>query len=146
MCAVDSEIHHAHVTFQIMLYININVWVLMLIFFTNTEASKSERKITPADPPSLPPSIPTTVSAEAEQDVSVESQIKEEVEDWPIREMIAILGHLKSNFCRKLKTFLKGGVLGFWGGVGLMGTIFLLVLVTQRCCSRRGAREKKEVS
>ena len=67
----------------------------MLIFFTNTEASKSERKITPADPPSLPPSIATTVSAEAEQDVSVESQIKEEVEDWPIREMIAILGSTK---------------------------------------------------
>ena len=92
LCAVDSEIHHAHVIFQIMFYININVWVLMLIFFTNTEASKSERKTTPADPPSLSPSTPTTVSAEAEQDVSVKSQIKEEVEDWPIREMIAILG------------------------------------------------------
>ena len=39
-----------------------------------------------------------------------------------------------------------GGVLGFWGGVGLMGTIFLLVLVTQRCCSRRSVMEKKEVT
>ena len=76
-----------------MLYINVNVWVLMLIFFNHTEASKSERKITPADPPSLSTSIPTTVSADAEQDVSVKSQIKEEVEDWPIREMIAILGN-----------------------------------------------------
>ena len=37
-------------------------------------------------------------------------------------------------------------MLGFWGGVGLMGTIFLLVLVTQRCCSRRASQEKKEVS
>ena len=41
---------------------------------------------------------------------------------------------------------VAGGVLGFWGGVGLMGTIFLLVLVTQRCCSRRASQEKKEVS
>ena len=40
----------------------------------------------------------------------------------------------------------SGGVLGFWGGVGLMGTIFLLVLVTQRCCARRGSIEKKEVT
>ena len=39
----------------------------------------------------------------------------------------------------------SGGVLGFWGGVGLMGTIFLLVLMTQRCCSRKGEMEKKEV-
>lgn len=184
--AVDSEIHHPHVIFQIMLYININVWVLMLIFLNNTEASKPERKITPADTPSLSTSIPTTVSAETEQEVSVKSQIKEEEEDWPIREMIAILGSsvsavkLWSNCYKVLKSCkalfitivflawkskcsfkmqflyeifaanksfrLKGGVLGFWGGVGLMGTIFLLVLVTQRCCSRRGAREKKEVS
>ena len=78
-----------------MFYININVWVLMLIFFTNTEASKSDRKTTPGDPPSLSAFTPTTVSAEAEQDVSVKSQIKEEVEDWPIREMIAILGDIK---------------------------------------------------
>ena len=64
----------------------------MLIFLNNTEASKPERKITPADTPSLSTSIPTTVSAETEQEVSVKSQIKEEEEDWPIREMIAILG------------------------------------------------------
>ena len=64
----------------------------MLIFLNNTEASKPERKITPADTPSLSSSIPTTVSAETEQEVSVKSQIKEAEEDWPIREMIAILG------------------------------------------------------
>merc|ERR1712123_555378 len=29
-----------------------------------------------------------------------------------------------------------GGVLGFWGGVGSMGTVFLLILLTQRCCCR----------
>ena len=30
-----------------------------------------------------------------------------------------------------------GGVLGFWGGVGSMGTVFLLVVLTQRYCCRR---------
>merc|ERR1712123_166712 len=29
---------------------------------------------------------------------------------------------------------IMGGVLGFWGGVGSMGTVFLLILLTQRCC------------
>merc|ERR1719348_2546144 len=33
---------------------------------------------------------------------------------------------------------IMGGVLGFWGGVGSMGTVFLLILLTQRCCCRRG--------
>ena len=132
-----------------MLYRNINAWllVLILIFLNHTEASKSERKSSPADAPSVSSSsTPPTVNAQAEQDVSIKSQINEEVEDWPIREMIAILGHLNFLFVENKSVFLKGGVLGFWGGVGLMGTIFLLVLVTQRCCSRRGAREKKEVS
>ena len=27
-------------------------------------------------------------------------------------------------------------MLGFWGGVGSMGTVFLLILLTQRCCCR----------
>ena len=92
--AVDSEIHHTHVIFQIMLYRNINVLVLVLtlILFNKTEASKSERKITPADGPTLSTSSPTTVKAGAEKDVSIQSQISEEVEEWPIREMIAILG------------------------------------------------------
>ena len=93
--AVDSDIHHhTHVIFQIMLYRNINVWVLVLtlILFNKTEASKSERKITPADAPTLSTSIPTTVNAGAEKDVSIKSQISEEVDEWPIREMIAILG------------------------------------------------------
>ena len=35
-----------------------------------------------------------------------------------------------------------GGVLGFWGGVGSMGTVFLLVVLTQRYCCRR--RQDKE--
>ena len=88
-----------------MLYININVWVLvlMLIFINNTEASKSERKTSPTDAPSVPSSTPTTVNAGAEQDVSIKSQINQEVEEWPIREMIAILGPIKlSTNCFKV--------------------------------------------
>jgi len=37
---------------------------------------------------------------------------------------------------------ILGGVLGFWGGVGSMGTVFLLVVLTQRYCCRR--RQDKE--
>ena len=69
----------------------------MLIFTNNTEASKSERKTSPADAPSVPTSTPTTVNAGAEPDVSIKSQINQEVEEWPIREMIAILGPIKLN-------------------------------------------------
>merc|ERR1719481_1814564 len=39
---------------------------------------------------------------------------------------------------------ILGGVLGFWGGVGSMGTLFLFVLLTQRyCCRRRGDKEEQ---
>lgn len=31
---------------------------------------------------------------------------------------------------------ILGGVLGFWGGVGSMGTVFLFILMTQRYCCR----------
>merc|ERR1712241_1163417 len=38
---------------------------------------------------------------------------------------------------------ILGGVLGFWGGVGSMGTVFLLVVLTQRyCCRRRGDKDE----
>jgi len=38
---------------------------------------------------------------------------------------------------------ILGGVLGFWGGVGSMGTVFLLVVLTQRyCCRRRMDKEE----
>ena len=63
----------------------------MFIFLNNTEASKSERKTSPGDGPSVPTSTPTTVKARSEPDVSVKSQVNQEVEEWPIREMIAIL-------------------------------------------------------
>ena len=40
---------------------------------------------------------------------------------------------------------ILGGVLGFWGGVGSMGTVFLLVVMTQRyCCRRRMDKEEVE--
>jgi hypothetical protein len=32
--------------------------------------------------------------------------------------------------------FCAGGVLGFWGGVGSMGTLFLVILMTQKYCCR----------
>ena len=35
-----------------------------------------------------------------------------------------------------------GGVLGFWGGVGSLGTIFLVVVVSQRYCCRKDEDEK----
>jgi len=47
---------------------------------------------------------------------------------WPVQELVAILG----------------GVLGFWGGVGSMGALFLLVLMTQRFFCRRSREDKKE--
>ena len=78
-----------------MLYININVWVLVLIILLNkTEGSKSERT-SPAAPQSS--QSPPTETARAEQEVSIQSQISQEVEEWPVREMIAILG------CNKFK-------------------------------------------
>ena len=35
-----------------------------------------------------------------------------------------------------------GGVLGFWGGVGSLGTVFLVVVVSQRYCCRKDDDEK----
>jgi len=35
---------------------------------------------------------------------------------------------------------IMGGVLGFWGGVGSMGTLFLVVLMTQRYCCRNNQK------
>ena len=69
-----------------MLYLTINLSLFMLILLTNTAAEKSEKKITVADSSSQltsGSSRPTTVSVSSEKD---------EVEEWPVREMIAILG------------------------------------------------------
>lgn len=38
---------------------------------------------------------------------------------------------------------IVGGVLGFWGGVGSMGTLFLVILLAQRYCCRL-ARDKDD--
>ena len=38
-----------------------------------------------------------------------------------------------------------GGVLGFWGGVGGLGAIFLTVVISQRYCCRKEEDEKDEV-
>ena len=64
----------------------------MMIMLTLTEGNKSERKVTVSDSSSVPTSRPTTVNVQSENDVSIQSKVKEEVEEWPIREMIAILG------------------------------------------------------
>lgn len=39
---------------------------------------------------------------------------------------------------------ILGGVLGFWGGVGTMGTLFLVILLAQKYCCR--SREDKDDS
>lgn len=41
----------------------------------------------------------------------------------------------EDNYMREFIAIL-GGVLGFWGGVGSMGTVFLFILMTQRYCCR----------
>ena len=43
---------------------------------------------------------------------------------------------------RVLLCEFPGGVLGFWGGVGSMGCVFLMVLLAQRyCCTKRLDKE-----
>ena len=31
---------------------------------------------------------------------------------------------------------IMGGVLGFWGGIGSLGTIFLVIVMSKRYCCR----------
>ena len=65
-----------------------------------------------------------TVKMQRRTDTTQESSAKgvSVEQDWPLSE--------------EFKAIL-GGVLGFWGGVGSMGTVFLLVVLTQRYCCRR---------
>jgi len=70
------------------------------------------------------PSTTTTTSTEENK---AKLPALEEKVVWPVQELVAILG----------------GVLGFWGGVGSMGALFLLVLMTQRFFCRR-REDKKE--
>jgi hypothetical protein len=39
-------------------------------------------------------------------------------------------------FWREVKAII-GGVLGFWGGVGSLGTVFLVIVLSQRYCCRK---------
>jgi len=37
-----------------------------------------------------------------------------------------------------------GGVLGFWGGVGSLGTMFLMILLSQKyCCVEKEDKDEK---
>jgi len=68
----------------------------------------------------------TTLTTSTEEPKAKLPALEEKVV-WPVQELVAILG----------------GVLGFWGGVGSMGALFLLVLMTQRFFCRR-REDKKE--
>jgi len=41
----------------------------------------------------------------------------------------------EENYWREVKAII-GGVLGFWGGVGGLGTIFLVIVLSQRYCCK----------
>ena len=45
------------------------------------------------------------------------------------------------DYWREVKAIV-GGVLGFWGGVGSMGTLFLVIVISQRYCCRKDDDEK----
>ena len=64
-------------------------------------------------------------------------------QSWPLSdEFKAILGSFTDPQLY-VPALFAGGVLGFWGGVGSMGTVFLLVVLTQRyCCKRRQDKEE----
>ena len=42
----------------------------------------------------------------------------------------------EDGYWREVKAII-GGVLGFWGGVGGLGTLFLVVVLSQRYCCRK---------
>jgi len=46
-------------------------------------------------------------------------------------------------FWREVKAIF-GGVLGFWGGVGAMGSIFLMLVLTQRYCCIDDEKDENE--
>ena len=41
-------------------------------------------------------------------------------------------------------SFLSGGVLGFWGSIGSMGAVFLLVLLSRMFCCRKKTEEDED--
>ena len=113
------------------------------VLLSRVESKKPDKAVTEL----LSSTPPPADGGGDRQEVSVKTRMEDQGPQWPVREMIAILGGYSCDmYTRAADWVFAGGVLGFWGGVGLMGTIFLLVLVTQRCCSRRASQEKKEVS
>ena len=42
----------------------------------------------------------------------------------------------EEGYWREVKAII-GGVLGFWGGVGGLGTMFLVVVLSQRYCCKK---------
>lgn len=42
----------------------------------------------------------------------------------------------EENYWREVKAII-GGVLGFWGGVGGLGTMFLVLVLSQRYCCKK---------
>jgi hypothetical protein len=42
------------------------------------------------------------------------------------------------------KVIFSGGVLGFWGGIGSLDTVFLLVLFTRKFCCRKKKGEEED--
>ena len=47
----------------------------------------------------------------------------------------------QENYWKEVKAII-GGVLGFWGGVGGLGTLFLVIVLSQRYCCRKNDEEK----
>lgn len=46
-----------------------------------------------------------------------------------------------SDYWLEVKAII-GGVLGFWGGVGSLGALFLIIVISQRYCCKKGDDEK----
>ena len=46
-----------------------------------------------------------------------------------------------SDYWLEVKAII-GGVLGFWGGVGGLGAVFLIIVISQRYCCKKGDDEK----
>lgn len=48
----------------------------------------------------------------------------------------------EENYWREVKAII-GGVLGFWGGVGGLGTVFLVLVLSQRyCCKNNDEKDE----
>ena len=50
----------------------------------------------------------------------------------------------EEGYWREVKAII-GGVLGFWGGVGGLGTMFLIVVLSQRYCCKEDDDDKGQL-